>query len=662
MFYQLQLVVKGEVLQSLAISVIHSFFIITSMLSFQVLADSQGMAIKDVIYLSKFNLLTKDADALNRDELKYDDMFEAYKLSGQYPLLYKHSLDLAAAMDGVKSGGLNCDKVDWHGLQNGLFFTLSLHKFAQSCVDKLSAPDASKEQALIHHQRFEYVFKGITGRGDGKTHRTAYPVLLPTDSEYFIEHSGLNIKERYMTFGENYLGLYEVFLVEDALGFLRHIYFDYGYFIHNQLGVEYPFLWIERQIYDKYILPNAKNDSKYNIAMAQYQQKDFNFDKVDYYYSLASEQGSLVADYFAGMFCLNNISSEEFDKCKHHFVKAAQRGYEPANIVLSVEMLSKKNSNEDETLRVLTFFEKAQTRLPEGAVWLKFANDLDVFHNQGTKITSYLQAINKGSLTAQAEALLFKLQLYKQDKLELSEVKPLLNDVLSNLSKFEAEVLGRVVHEVLFLKDKLDIAPNQWALIIEPLYKAARLGSPEANLILGAVYFRGELRARDLDKSFNYYKKAAQGFNLPALDQLGRGYRIGFPTLDHNRAYTWFSLCATVNFTCKRRLASMTLTGYKNGMEPTQAIDFLRFWTDDSAVETQVAFAMAYLNGLGVEQDTTQAIEWFIKAAKQLDKGSYIELCQLQKHHRLSSKQKAMLSEDKIDWCAAPDRKLVRGW
>lgn len=43
MFYQSQQVVKGEVLQSLATSVIHLFFIIIGMLSFQVHADTKNV-------------------------------------------------------------------------------------------------------------------------------------------------------------------------------------------------------------------------------------------------------------------------------------------------------------------------------------------------------------------------------------------------------------------------------------------------------------------------------------------------------------------------------------------------------------------------------------------------------------------------------------------
>lgn len=129
----------------------------------------------------------------------------------------------------------------------------------------------------------------------------------------------------------------------------------------------------------------------------------------------------------------------------------------------------------------------------------------------------------------------------------------------------------------------------------EHLIKASEAGQPEAQHLLGFLYWRGRGVEKDLERSFYWSSKAAEQGNMLGQSSVAYDYKVGDGVAkDPAMAFYWYSKAAE--------------QGYATA---------------------QANLGNFYEHGEGVEKDMEKAIYWYTKAAEQGDANSQKRLKEL---------------------------------
>jgi hypothetical protein len=152
---------------------------------------------------------------------------------------------------------------------------------------------------------------------------------------------------------------------------------------------------------------------------------------------------------------------------------------------------------------------------------------------------------------------------------------------------------------------------NHCPLVLTEIESLAEKKAPEAQLLMGLLYQRGEYFVKDSEKSFLWYKRVAmgkRGFTL-AQHLVGRAYLIG------------------------------------DGVEPNmrRAVKYLKRSATLGLVDSQRLLGQEYFSGKRLEQDLELSKFWLTKASLQKDYHSTVWLAQLLK----AGENKAELEESK---------------
>ena len=153
--------------------------------------------------------------------------------------------------------------------------------------------------------------------------------------------------------------------------------------------------------------------------------------------------------------------------------------------------------------------------------------------------------------------------------------------------------------------------------------KAAELGHPEAQLIVGECYTWGHGTARNHDKAFLWLLKAAEQKQMAAYKLVSGCYRYGNGTpINTQKADYW-----------QRK----SLQDKKEKIERQTGVQILDTISDETLMKHYAGavkgnpvdmddVAWAFFEGKGIPQDKAQAIAWWTKAAKLGDAQSQYNL------------------------------------
>lgn len=119
----------------------------------------------------------------------------------------------------------------------------------------------------------------------------------------------------------------------------------------------------------------------------------------------------------------------------------------------------------------------------------------------------------------------------------------------------------------------------------DQLLARAQAGDADAQLSMGALYFKGEGVARDYTEAIKWYRLAAQQGYAKAQFNLGVLYDTGLGVAqNHTEAVRWYRLAAELGLAI-----------------------------------AQLNLGVAYAEGQGVAQSNADALRWFLLAARQGD-------------------------------------------
>ena len=136
--------------------------------------------------------------------------------------------------------------------------------------------------------------------------------------------------------------------------------------------------------------------------------------------------------------------------------------------------------------------------------------------------------------------------------------------------------------DYLVLGDKYE-GNGQYEQAAQYYEKAAELGNPEAQTIMGLYYTWGKGVEQNYEAAFQWSKKAAEQGIPIAQNNLGELYCSGYGTeLNYEEGFKWYQKAA-----------------------------------EQGWASAQKNVAMLYMTGKGIEQDVDQAIEWCKKAVEQ---------------------------------------------
>lgn len=164
---------------------------------------------------------------------------------------------------------------------------------------------------------------------------------------------------------------------------------------------------------------------------------------------------------------------------------------------------------------------------------------------------------------------------------------------------------------------------NQSEQAFQWFLKAAELGHPESQLIIGECYTWGHGTPKSHDKAFYWLLKAAEQKQIPAYKLVASCYRYGTGTpINIQKADYW-----------QRK----SLQDKKEKIERQTGVQILDTISDEPLMKHYAAavkgnpidmddVAWAFFEGKGVPQDKAQAIAWWTKAAKLGDAQSQYNL------------------------------------
>lgn len=151
------------------------------------------------------------------------------------------------------------------------------------------------------------------------------------------------------------------------------------------------------------------------------------------------------------------------------------------------------------------------------------------------------------------------------------------------------------------------------------LEKAEAQGEPLAKLELGLLMLNGKGVPRDDAKAAALIRQAAEGgerdaqYHLGVLYGAGRGF-----AKDDQEGHRWIRKAADAGSAdAQYFLASVHAQGlFGERRDAAKAADLLRRAARQGHANAQHALGLAYMDGLGVPQDRSQALGWFIEAAR----------------------------------------------
>jgi TPR repeat protein len=151
------------------------------------------------------------------------------------------------------------------------------------------------------------------------------------------------------------------------------------------------------------------------------------------------------------------------------------------------------------------------------------------------------------------------------------------------------------------------------------LIQASEKDDPEAQYMLGRMYFDGDGVAKDVDKARDLFEVSAEQGHPGGQTGIGFLYSAGQGVeLDDEEAVRWYRLAADQGFPAgQSNLGYMYQTGRGVDASDEEAAQWYRTAADQGFARAQAALAWMYQQGLGVEADSEEAAKLYRLAAEQ---------------------------------------------
>ncbi|MCP5186110.1 MAG: SEL1-like repeat protein [Pseudomonadales bacterium] len=149
--------------------------------------------------------------------------------------------------------------------------------------------------------------------------------------------------------------------------------------------------------------------------------------------------------------------------------------------------------------------------------------------------------------------------------------------------------------------------------------KAARLGLPDGQVMLGRALLFGDGVAKDLWAARRWFGEAAAAGSANAMLHMAVSYRTPYTDepFAHN-ARRWYEKAEAAGSTdALIALGEMHARGEFGAANAGRAVAYYRQAAEKGAAEGQVRLAHAYLRGSGVRRDQQLARQWFARAGAQ---------------------------------------------
>lgn len=175
--------------------------------------------------------------------------------------------------------------------------------------------------------------------------------------------------------------------------------------------------------------------------------------------------------------------------------------------------------------------------------------------------------------------------------------------------------LGRIYFEG-YMQDKDLEKGIKWLLM------AANQGYSEAQFYLANEYFGGENIVLDDEQALKYHLMAAHQNNLGSQYQLGRIYLYGWgQDKDIKKGMKWLLMAANGGYTAAFSALGRIYGNENNSVfNQNKAIYWYKLGAELGDEASYLELGLAYLLGKGVNQDTKNAVLWFMKALEAKDR------------------------------------------
>jgi serine/threonine protein kinase len=163
--------------------------------------------------------------------------------------------------------------------------------------------------------------------------------------------------------------------------------------------------------------------------------------------------------------------------------------------------------------------------------------------------------------------------------------------------------------------------PQDSALALSWLTKAADSGDPVAQYEIGAMYDYGNGVTRDSSIAERWYQKAAEQGNPKAQNSLGDLYYNGegIP-VNYQQAHYWYQKAAEQGYRdAQNNLGETLLQGKGAPINLGEGVNWIRKSAEQGYARAQKNLGDLFLAGKGVEKNFAQAMIWYQRAAAQGD-------------------------------------------
>ncbi len=150
------------------------------------------------------------------------------------------------------------------------------------------------------------------------------------------------------------------------------------------------------------------------------------------------------------------------------------------------------------------------------------------------------------------------------------------------------------------------------------LLALAQKGDPAAQYRVGKSLYEGKGVERNIQSSFEWYKKSAEQGYVKAQSGLGWRYASGIGTKkDYKKAFFWYEKAAQQGYAkAQRPLGVLYEMGNGTTKDPVKAAYWYKKAADQGLARAQVNLGNLYESGEGVEKDFKQATEWYRRSTR----------------------------------------------
>lgn len=573
--------------------------------------ENQIKANKDLQFNDMLNRFKTDPSAIS-----YLSLWSSYMDSSQIEDTATKQQDYEDLMAKLEDGVLSCEQVDWHAQTNKNFWSLKPHITAQTCFESLG----DTQNADFHQNAINFILNGILSNSDGEHYYSAYKVATWGDASDVIELSPYEVVDHYLQLRFYGQGLFYVYVVNNTeTGIQKEVYFDNNFFLHQIIGIQYPFAGIENSLETQIIDAFAKDSANAMIAKAEQLARKKQFDEAAKLYKTAALNGSAVANYRLGEICLaQELALFDKTQCFEYLFTSAEQGYHRATLALALAYKEGLVVEQSQQLFEQLFNSISNKYLP-GEAWYIVGNMYKGalgFVDEQAHLAAIEKSANAGYSAAQLQLVLTQMKMSAQDNTHgVQAIEVQLRSIAESGNGAAQHALA------LYLLSNHERGSQAWNEAEQWLLSASKQSVPAANYTLGKAYELGYFRAPDKLKAYLAHVEAAVDFYPPS--QLYVGYRndIG-EVVEKNKeiALSWYMLCARANnLTCIRNVGMFFLNGIAVEENDEAAFAFFNSAAQQGHPPSITSVGYMYLRGYGVEKDINKANNMFLESCKKDD-------------------------------------------